>query len=167
MVTHTRHSDEKSCCSARWYGCHSVGLRGAGRRPRPIENESTRSRPQLRRLVHLPSLTWRFQYVIPRMNRRTFFMSTAFTAAATSLPIARAAAPAAANMETDPAASAWGTDELRKLGIWDIHAHVGTPGSSPAKRMEALLKIADRMGVERLCICMSPPWQYEPKPEQF
>jgi predicted TIM-barrel fold metal-dependent hydrolase len=33
--------------------------------------------------------------------------------------------------------------------------------------MEALVKIADRVGVERLCICMSPPWQYEPTPEQF
>jgi uncharacterized protein len=101
------------------------------------------------------------------MNRRTFFISTAAATAATSMPIARAAAAAGTNTEAEPAASAWGTDELRKLGIWDIHAHVGTPGASPAKRMEALLKIADRMGVERLCICMSPPWQYEPTPEQF
>jgi uncharacterized protein len=101
------------------------------------------------------------------MNRRTFFISTGVAAAASSLPVARAAAAASANTEADPAASAWSTDELRKLGIWDIHAHVGTPGPSPAKRMEALLKTADRMGVERLCICMSPPWQYEPTPAQF
>jgi hypothetical protein len=100
------------------------------------------------------------------MNRRTF-LSTAGAAAATGLPIASAATPARANTAADPAASAWGTDELRKLGIWDIHSHVGTPGSTPAKRMETLVRSADRIGVERLCICMSPPWQYEPKPEQF
>ena len=33
--------------------------------------------------------------------------------------------------------------------------------------MEALVRIADRMGVERLCINMSPPWSNEPTPEQF
>ena len=33
--------------------------------------------------------------------------------------------------------------------------------------MEALVALADRVGVERLCICMSPPWTYEPTPEQF
>jgi predicted TIM-barrel fold metal-dependent hydrolase len=33
--------------------------------------------------------------------------------------------------------------------------------------MEALVRIADRVGVERLCIFMSPPWQHEPKPEEF
>jgi hypothetical protein len=94
------------------------------------------------------------------MNRRLFFKSSAL--AATAPLTADAATPPA-----DPAATAWGSDELRRLGIWDIHAHVGTPGPNPAKRMEALVKIADRVGVERICICMSPPWQYEPTPEQF
>jgi predicted TIM-barrel fold metal-dependent hydrolase len=88
------------------------------------------------------------------MNRRTFFKSGALAAAA---PLA-----------TRAAETAWGDNaELRRLGIWDIHAHVGTPGATPAHRMEALVKIADRVGVERICICMSPPWQYEPTPEQF
>ena len=57
--------------------------------------------------------------------------------------------------------------DLRRLGAWDIHAHVGTPGPTPEKRMETLVKFADRVGVERLCINMSPPWQHEPTPEQF
>jgi predicted TIM-barrel fold metal-dependent hydrolase len=93
------------------------------------------------------------------MNRRHFLQTGALAAA---LPLAaRGATPA------DPAASAWGSDDLRKLGIWDAHAHVGTPGATPAKRMETLVRIADRMGVERMCIFMSPPWQYEPTPEQF
>ncbi len=94
------------------------------------------------------------------MNRRTFLESSAVSALA---PIVARAADT-----TDPAATAWGdTDELRQLGIWDVHAHVGTPGPTPAKRMERLVQIADRMGVERLCIFMSPPWHYEPTPEQF
>jgi predicted TIM-barrel fold metal-dependent hydrolase len=90
------------------------------------------------------------------MNRRTLFKTGALAAAAPFVTRATAA-------ETP-----WGTgDELRRLGIWDIHAHVGTPGATPAHRMEALVKIADRVGVERLCICMSPPWQHQPTPEQF
>jgi predicted TIM-barrel fold metal-dependent hydrolase len=101
------------------------------------------------------------------MNRRAFFISTAAAASIPFVPGALAASAANPNPSSDPAASAWGTDEIRKLGIWDIHAHVGTPGPNPAKRMETLVKIADRMGVERLCICMSPPWQHEPTPEQF
>lgn len=98
------------------------------------------------------------------MNRRTFLTTSASLAAAAPALAAGAAAPAPVD---DAAPSAWGSPELRKLGIWDIHAHVGNPGPNPAKRMEALIKIADRVGVERLCICMSPPWQYEPTPEQF
>ena len=93
------------------------------------------------------------------MNRRRFLQAGALAAAV----------PAATQAATplDPAATAWGGQELRKLGIWDVHAHVGTPGATPAKRMEALVRIADRVGVERICICMSPPWHYEPTPEQF
>ena len=93
------------------------------------------------------------------MKRRDFLATGAL---ATALPLAARGAASA-----EPAATAWGGDDLRRLGVWDAHAHVGTPGATPAKRMEALVKIADRMGVERLCIFMSPPWQYEPTPEQF
>ena len=98
------------------------------------------------------------------MTRRTL-LRTAIAAAGTSLAFQSAVA---ANSAIAPAATAWGdTDELRKLGIWDVHCHVGTAGPTPPKRMEALVKIADRMGVERMCIFMSPPWQHEPTPEQF
>ena len=97
------------------------------------------------------------------MNRRHFLQSAALAAGTGALAPVAAAAVASAG----PAATAWAGDDLRKLGFWDIHAHVGTPGPNPAKRMEALVKIADRVGVERLCIGMSPPWQYEPTPEHF
>lgn len=101
------------------------------------------------------------------MNRRTFLTSS--TLAAVTGPVRSHAASSVpvVNPPTDPAASVWPSTDLRKLGAWDIHSHVGTPGPNPAKRMEALVKIADRVGVERLCICMSPPWQHEPTPEQF
>jgi uncharacterized protein len=98
------------------------------------------------------------------MNRRTFLARSALGAAA---PLLAHAASGGASPSLDPAASAWVSDDLRKLGIWDIHSHVGTPGATPAARMEALVKVADRIGVERLVICMSPPWQNEPTPEQF
>lgn len=90
------------------------------------------------------------------MNRRTFLSSGALAAA---LPLAVSAAAATPD--------GWSDYSLRHLGIWDVHCHVTTPGATPPARMEALLRIADRMGVERLCIGMSPPWQNEPTPEQF
>src|SRR5688572_1371887 len=98
------------------------------------------------------------------MNRRSFITRSVAAAALPAAARAAAGPAASANSPGYLAATAWGSDELRKLGIWDIHAHVGTPGPTPPKRMEALMTIADRMGVERLCICMSPPWQYEPTP---
>jgi hypothetical protein len=97
------------------------------------------------------------------MNRRAFLRAAPAAAAVglTGCTSTLAAAPA-------PASSAWGDGgELRRLGIWDVHAHVGTPGRTPAARMEALVRAADRVGVERICICMSPPWHYEPTPEQL
>lgn len=93
------------------------------------------------------------------MNRRDFVSAAALGA---TLPVnARAAAA-----PEDPAATAWEGD-LRRMGIWDVHAHIGPPGPAPDRRMESLLRIADRMGVERLCLFMAQPWQYEPTPEQL
>jgi predicted TIM-barrel fold metal-dependent hydrolase len=100
------------------------------------------------------------------MNRRRFLQTSALAAGTPLLASAASTAPAL-DASAAAAASAWGGDDLRRLGIWDVHAHVGTPGATPARRMEALLRIADRVGVERICIGMSPPWTYEPTPEQF
>ena len=106
------------------------------------------------------------------MNRRDFLATATFAAGATALPAPALHAAAGALTlpapgAAEPAASAWPSAALRRIGAWDIHAHVGTPGPTPAKRMETLVQIADRVGVERLCINMSPPWQHEPTPEQF
>ncbi len=101
------------------------------------------------------------------MNRRDFLTRAALAAGAAPLSAAPAVAPLPPPRPDEAAASAWEDADLRRIGAWDIHAHVGTPGATPEKRMEAHVRIADRVGVERLCINMSPPWHYEPTPEQF
>lgn len=98
------------------------------------------------------------------MNRRTFLAATALAGAPATV---RAAGAGAAPGRPEPAASAWDGDDLRRLGAWDVHTHIGPPGPQPDRRMESLLAIADRVGVERLCLMMAQPWQYEPTPEQF
>lgn len=52
--------------------------------------------------------------------------------------------------------------------IWDAHTHLsGVPGRTPDQRMEQLLMFADRMGIERLCVCMGMTWSYDPSPEDM
>lgn len=54
------------------------------------------------------------------------------------------------------------------MTIWDLHVHLsGVPGATPAERMAQLIAIADRMGIERLCVYMGIPWSRDPKPETF
>lgn len=53
------------------------------------------------------------------------------------------------------------------MNIWDGHCHIsGYPGT-PAERVGKMVELADRMGVERLCIFMGTSFQYEPSPEQL
>lgn len=52
--------------------------------------------------------------------------------------------------------------------IWDQHCHLpGVPGDTPTARMEQLLRYADRMGIDRICVCMGMTWSYDPTPEDF
>ena len=54
------------------------------------------------------------------------------------------------------------------MEIWDFHCHLsGVPGSTPATRLENLLRFADRLGIARLCVCMGMEWSYEPSPEKL
>ncbi len=54
------------------------------------------------------------------------------------------------------------------MTIWDGHCHLGgSPGATPEARLEYLLKYADRMGIERLCISMGMEWSNEPTPEKL
>jgi predicted TIM-barrel fold metal-dependent hydrolase len=52
--------------------------------------------------------------------------------------------------------------------IWDLHCHLsGVTGRTPDERMAELVELADRMGIERLCIYMGYPFIENPTPEQF
>lgn len=54
------------------------------------------------------------------------------------------------------------------MEIWDLHAHLsGVPGRTPEERMAALMKLADRMGIARLCVYMGMKWSYDPTPDDF
>jgi len=54
------------------------------------------------------------------------------------------------------------------MRIWDLHCHLsGVPGDPPEERMARLLEIADRMGIERLCVYMGLQWSKDPPPEKF
>src|SRR6185295_3441541 len=54
-------------------------------------------------------------------------------------------------------------------GIWDNHCHMGGgPGTTPIERMDNLLKMADRMGVEHLSVHLGLVTGIEdPTPEQL
>jgi len=52
--------------------------------------------------------------------------------------------------------------------IWDLHCHFGAlAGNTPDLKMEKLVRFADRMGIERLCIYMGHPFLNEPTPAQL
>jgi uncharacterized protein len=54
------------------------------------------------------------------------------------------------------------------MEIWDAHCHlVGVPGQTPAERLAALFKYADRMGIVRLCVMMGMDFNYDPSPERL
>ena len=43
--------------------------------------------------------------------------------------------------------------DLKSLRIWDCHTHlIGFEGSTPAERMADMLRFADRMDIERMCV---------------
>ncbi len=57
---------------------------------------------------------------------------------------------------------------MNPFTIWDLHNHlVVVEGRTPEERMARLLEIADRMGVERLCVYMGWPFVYNPKPDRL
>jgi uncharacterized protein len=66
------------------------------------------------------------------MNRRTFLATSAALAGCSAAPTSGGAEP---------------------IGIWDNHCHIGgIPGKTASERMEKLLAIADRVGVEHLSV---------------
>lgn len=51
--------------------------------------------------------------------------------------------------------------------IWDLHCHLSGVEGTVEQRMTALLRYADRMGVERLVIYMGFPWSLDPSPDDL
>lgn len=54
------------------------------------------------------------------------------------------------------------------MRIWDLHCHLsGVAGLTPEDRLGNLLRYADRVGIERLCIYMGLRWVQDPSPEDL
>jgi predicted TIM-barrel fold metal-dependent hydrolase len=54
------------------------------------------------------------------------------------------------------------------MRIWDLHTHFPTAsGGTAEQRAEKLLRVADRVGIERCCLYMGFPWSQDPSPESF
>ena len=52
--------------------------------------------------------------------------------------------------------------------IWDLHCHLnGAAGRTPEERMAAMIAVADRMGIERVCVYMGYPFSQNPTPERL
>ncbi len=50
--------------------------------------------------------------------------------------------------------------------IWDLHCHLnGFEGRTPGEKMAEMIRFADRLGVERLCVFMGYPFDENPSPE--
>jgi predicted TIM-barrel fold metal-dependent hydrolase len=56
------------------------------------------------------------------------------------------------------------------MKIWDLHCHIVGPAfsaSDPVERAEHLLRVADRVGIERLCLYMGTSFIHDPTPEDL
>jgi predicted TIM-barrel fold metal-dependent hydrolase len=52
--------------------------------------------------------------------------------------------------------------------IWDAHTHFsGVDGDTSEQRIANLLRFADRMQIERLCLSMGLKWTHDPSPEDL
>lgn len=54
------------------------------------------------------------------------------------------------------------------MRIWDLHCHLsGVAGLTPEDRLGNLLRYADRVGIERLCVYMGLKWSQDPGPDDL
>lgn len=52
--------------------------------------------------------------------------------------------------------------------IWDLHCHLsGVSGRTPEERMAQLIEIADRVGIDRLCVYMGMSFTQNPTPQRL
>ncbi len=54
------------------------------------------------------------------------------------------------------------------MRIWDLHCHLsGVAGLTPEERLGSLIRYADRVGIERLCVYMGMKWAQDPGPDDL
>lgn len=52
--------------------------------------------------------------------------------------------------------------------VWDLHCHLlGVPGRTPEEKMARLLEVADRHGIEKLCLFFSLSFKTTPSPDEL
>lgn len=52
------------------------------------------------------------------------------------------------------------------MRIWDLHCHLaGLRDRTPEQRIDHLIAIADRMGIERVCVYMGMAFSHDPAPD--
>jgi predicted TIM-barrel fold metal-dependent hydrolase len=55
---------------------------------------------------------------------------------------------------------------LKSLHIWDGHCYLmGFEGSTPAERMQSILRYDDRMGIEKMCLFLGMEFKFHEGPE--
>src|SRR5262245_23399860 len=60
------------------------------------------------------------------------------------------------------------SSESKLTKIWDVHTHLhGVPGSTPKERIETLIRIADRLEIERLILSQGYSANRHPTPQQL
>src|SRR5687767_11980350 len=92
------------------------------------------------------------------MNRREFMAAGAVClAGGSTLLTAGCAVPLSGDLTQDD----W--------RIWDQHVHMaGAPGKTPEERMEYIIRVADRMGIEKLiCHLGMQTGSNDPSPEDL
>jgi len=79
----------------------------------------------------------------------------------------RATAAAALGAQLHPLLVRAASAEEKKDPVWDAHGHLTGVAGSPEERITQLLKVADRMGIDRLIVCMGLSFATDPSPERF
>jgi len=92
---------------------------------------------------------------VPRWTRRAMLIRTAQAAAGLAAACRLREAPATAS-EAPP-----------DQAIWDAHVHLTGVAGSVEQRVDGLLKIAGRVGIERLVFCMGTSFVPDPSPEEL
>jgi len=114
------------------------------------------------------------------LSRRQFLYQTSAGAALAGVTCGREFVSCGANLgvadgapsstRPSPSAASGLVDmrTLQSLHIWDGHCHMeGFKGATPQERMQNILRYADRMGVERMCLFLGMQFDFYAGPESM